>query len=152
MIDQWNQCTLYLAKNVKSVWKIVSDIIRTKDNDSGDQSRVDVTMVVLVIIAQPWSANIMEVFSYPTVINCCSLWLDCLLGLKLKSTYCAATSDHQSALPVCLCFTLCECAPCWSSFTLWTASTRSGGLGRETQAITKAPTSLVGLAVNKCPS
>lgn len=26
---------------------------------------------------------------------------------------------------VCLCFTLCDCAPCWSSFSLWTASNLS---------------------------
>lgn len=77
----------------------------------------------LVIIVQPWSIIIMEACSYSTVINCCCLWLDCLLDLTLKSTYCAATLEASTCRPSvsCLCFTLCDCAPCWSSFTLWTA-------------------------------
>lgn len=111
----------------------------------------------LVIIVQPWSIIIMEACSYSTVINCCCLWLDCLLDLTLKSTYCAATLEASTCRPSvsCLCFTLCDCAPCWSSFTLWTASNLSVGLeccSSKWHAGWVKNCSLSVLMVNKCSS
>lgn len=85
-------------------------------------------MVILVLIGQSWSIIIQEASPYSTLINCCCLWLDCLLALTLKSIYCAATLEASICHPsVCLCFTLCDYAPCWSSLALWTASNLSAG-------------------------
>lgn len=71
-----------------------------------------IRLVIFIIIVQPWSIIIMEAASYSTVMNSCCLWLDCLLDLTLKSTYCAATWEVSTcpASCVCLCFTLCDCA------------------------------------------
>lgn len=70
------------------------------------------TVIRTVIIVQPWSIVIMEALSSSPVMNCCCLWLDCLLDLTLKSTYCAAASEASICRPpVHVCALLCVTAP-----------------------------------------
>lgn len=110
MIYQW-----HLVKNVKSV-ETFSDIRWMKENDlfPPNHRETVIRTVILVIIVQPWSIIIiMEAFSYSIVINCCCLWLNCLLDLTLKSFfYCAATLEAWICHPsVRVCALLCVTVP-----------------------------------------
>lgn len=146
MIYQW-----HLVKNVKSV-ETFSEIRWIKENDlfPPNHRETVIRTVILVIIVQPWSIIIiMEAFSYSIVINCCCLWLNCLLDLTLKSHFLLCSYIRSMNLPsirACLCFTLRDCAPCWSSFTLWTASNLSVGLSccssKVTSRLREAPATL----------
>lgn len=78
-----------------------------------------------LIIVQPWSIIKTEAFPYPRDKLLCLTGLSVRFDTKINFLYRSIRGITLLPVVVCLCFTLCDCAPSWSSFTLWTASNLS---------------------------